>query len=454
MGKYFGTDGVRGVANEDLTPEMAFRLGRSGGAVLSQETGGKPLVVIGRDTRISSPMLEAALVAGLTSIGADVIRLGVVTTPCVAFSAMDLGAAAGVMISASHNPMEDNGIKFFGGDGYKLSDAVEDAIEVCIDGDDRLPRPTGAGVGTVRDEYKVQERYLAKLASTIGSDKSETGALSGQRIVLDCANGAAIELAPALFRMLGADVRTIHDKPDGLNINADCGSTHPEVLQAAVIMHGADLGLAFDGDADRLIAVDGEGHLVNGDGILYICGRALHEAGRLPQAKLVTTVMSNLGLLKALREAGIEVLQTGVGDRYVMEGMRQEKLVLGGEQSGHVIFLEHSTTGDGLLTAVQLAALIEPGNPQKTLAALVAPMPTYPQVLINVKVKDKTDWDTHASIQAAIGKAEQALGRDGRLLVRPSGTEKLIRVMAEGPQQDLIDTYVQEVAAAIESELG
>ena len=446
MGKYFGTDGVRGIANRELTPELAFRIGRCGGVVL---TGGvkRPKVVIGRDTRASGPMRESALVAGLLSIGADVVRLGVVTTPAVAYLTRVLGADAGVMISASHNPVEDNGIKFFGGDGFKLLDEKEAEIERLLDAPaDDLPRPTGGDVGTVTDDPGAKYRYVEHLKTTVSRS------FAGLRIVLDCANGAAYELAPQVFRELGADVVTIGAEPDGTNINAGVGSTHPEALAAKVKELGAHIGLAFDGDADRLIAVDERGEIVDGDYVMCICGDAMKRAGRLKKDTVVATVMSNLGFFKAAEQLGLRMVQTAVGDRYVMEEMVRGGYNLGGEQSGHVIFLDYSTTGDGILTGLQLVDTVVASG--KTLGELKTLMRKYPQVLVNVRVADKSGFAGNAAIRKAVEEAESALGDAGRVLVRPSGTEALIRVMAEGPDKDEIERHANAIADVIRRELG
>lgn len=445
MGKYFGTDGVRGVANQDLTAELAYKIGRCGGYVLAGHTE-RPKVVIGRDTRISGPMLEAALEAGLLSIGADVIRLGVVSTPAVAYLTRKLGADAGVMISASHNPVEDNGIKFFGGDGFKLSDETELEIERLMDAEkDELPRPVGGGIGSVTEDHEAKFLYTDFLQTTIGTP------LQGMNIVLDCANGAAYELAPKLFRDLGANVTAIYAEPNGLNINDHCGSTHPEKLREEVVRLGADLGLSFDGDADRLIAVDEKGDEVDGDFILCILGDALNKEGRLNNGTIVTTVMSNIGFFKATKKLGLTTAQTAVGDRYVMEEMRRGGYNLGGEQSGHVIFLDHNTTGDGILTGLQLAATVKASS--QPLSVLKQKMRKYPQVLVNVRVADKSKFKGNTAIEEAIAKVEAELGDNGRVLVRPSGTESLIRVMAEGPDKEQVEAYVAEIAEVVEAAL-
>ncbi|XOI99716.1 phosphoglucosamine mutase [Paenibacillus polymyxa] len=445
MGKYFGTDGVRGVANKELTAELAYSIGRCGGYVLA---GGveRPKVVIGMDTRISGLMLESALVAGLLSIGADVVRLGVVSTPGVAYIARLLKADAGVMISASHNPVEDNGIKFFGGDGFKLSDETENRIEELMDAEtDQLPRPVGGGLGTVTTDEESRYRYLDFLKTTVNES------FSGLKIVLDCANGAAYELAPKLFSELGAEVIAIGAEPNGLNINEQCGSTHPENLKQEVLKHKADLGLAFDGDADRLIAIDETGAEVDGDFILCICGDAMNRAGKLKDSTVVSTVMSNIGFYKATEKLALKTAKTAVGDRYVMEEMRRGGYNLGGEQSGHVIFLDYNTTGDGMLTAIQLVDTLKASG--KKLSELKALMTQYPQVLVNVRVEDKSKYEGNAAIEQAIATVEQQLGDNGRVLVRASGTESLIRVMAEGPDKNELEQFVSQIADVVQKEL-
>ncbi|AWB46091.1 phosphoglucosamine mutase [Paenibacillus sp. CAA11] len=445
MGKYFGTDGVRGVANKELTAELAYRIGRAGGYVLTGQAS-KPKVVIGMDTRISGLMLESALVAGLLSIGANVVRLGVVSTPAVAYLTRILGADAGVMISASHNPVEDNGIKFFGSDGFKLSDETELQIEELLDKEvDELPRPVGGDLGSVEVDEHSKLKYLEHLKSTI------TSSFAGLKIVLDCANGAAFELAPKLFRELGADVITLAAEPNGLNINDHCGSTHPEKLKEEVVRHGADLGLAFDGDADRLIAIDELGQEVDGDHILCICGEAMNRAGKLKESTIVTTVMSNIGFYKATEQLGLNTAKTAVGDRYVMAEMRKGGYNLGGEQSGHVIFLDYNTTGDGILTAIQLVDTLRKAD--KKLSELKQLMVQYPQVLVNVRVQDKSKYNGNTAIAEAIASVEKTLGDNGRVLVRPSGTESLIRVMAEGPDKAELERYVADIAGVVEREL-
>jgi len=445
MGKYFGTDGVRGVANKELTAEMAYSIGRCGGYVLAGNVE-KPKVVIGMDTRVSGPMLESALVAGLLSIGAQVIRIGVVSTPAVAYITRLLKADAGVMISASHNPVEDNGIKFFGGDGFKLTDETELRIEELMDAEkDELPRPVGAGVGTVTIDNESKYLYLEYLKTTISNS------FKGIKVVLDCAHGSAYELAPKLFRELGAEVIAIGAEPNGLNINDGFGSTHPETLRDEVLKHQADLGLAFDGDADRLIAIDNNGDEVDGDFILCICGDAMNRAGKLKDGTIVSTVMSNIGFYKATEKLSLNTAKTAVGDRYVMEEMRRGGFNLGGEQSGHVIFLDYNTTGDGILTAIQLVDVLKSSG--KKLSDLKSMMTKYPQVLVNVRVQDKTNYPNNPAIEAAITEVESKLGDNGRVLVRPSGTEPLIRVMAEGPDKEELDVFVGQIVEVVQREL-
>ncbi|HET7628070.1 MAG TPA: phosphoglucosamine mutase [Bacillales bacterium] len=447
MKKYFGTDGVRGIANTELTPELAFKLGRVGGYCLTRETE-KPKVLVGRDTRISGHMLESALVAGLLSIGAEVMRLGVISTPGVAYLTRALDAQAGVMISASHNPVEDNGIKFFGSDGFKLTDEQQEEMEALLTKDvDDLPRPIGHDLGNVSDYFEGAQKYMQFLKQTIDVDD-----FSGLHVALDCAHGATSSHGPYVFADLEADLSTMGATPNGLNINDGVGSTKPEALVDFVIEKQADVGLAFDGDGDRLIAVDEKGNIVDGDQIMFICAKYLKQQGRLKYDTVVTTVMSNLGFYKALESEGIQYVQTPVGDRYVMEEMRKNHFVLGGEQSGHIIFLEHTTTGDGMLCALQLVNIMK--ATEKPLSELAAEMEKYPQCLSNVKVIDKTAVVTNAVVQEAIDEVEQEMNGEGRILVRPSGTEPLVRVMAEAETQELCQTYVDRVAKVIEEQLG
>ncbi|TRY35143.1 phosphoglucosamine mutase [Geobacillus sp. LEMMJ02] len=447
MGKYFGTDGVRGVANRELTPELAFQIGRCGGYVLTKSVE-RPKVLIGRDTRISGHMLEGALVAGLLSIGVEVMRLGVISTPGVAYLTKALGAQAGIMISASHNPVQDNGIKFFGPDGFKLSDEQEAEIEALIDnGEDMLPRPIGAGLGQVNDYFEGGQKYLQYLKQTIDEED-----FSGMKIALDCAHGATSSLATYLFADLDADVVTMGASPNGLNINEGVGSTHPEALAAFVKEKGADVGLAFDGDGDRLIAVDENGNIVDGDQIMYICAKYLKETGRLKQQTVVSTVMSNLGFYKALEAQGIKSVQTAVGDRYVVEEMKKNGYNLGGEQSGHIIFLDYNTTGDGMLTALQLVNIMKIKG--KPLSELAGEMKKYPQLLVNVRVKDKEKAMENEQVKKVIAEVEAEMNGNGRVLVRPSGTEPLVRIMAEAPTEEACRAYVERIADVVRREMG
>ncbi|MGG1657429.1 phosphoglucosamine mutase [Geobacillus thermopakistaniensis] len=447
MGKYFGTDGVRGVANRELTPELAFQIGRCGGYVLTKSAE-RPKVLIGRDTRISGHMLEGALVAGLLSIGAEVMRLGVISTPGVAYLTKALGAQAGIMISASHNPVQDNGIKFFGPDGFKLSDEQEAEIEALIDSaEDMLPRPIGAGLGQVNDYFEGGQKYLQYLKQTIDEED-----FSGMKIALDCAHGATSSLATYLFADLDADVVTMGASPNGLNINEGVGSTHPEALAAFVKEKGADVGLAFDGDGDRLIAVDERGNIVDGDQIMYICAKYLKETGRLKHQTVVSTVMSNLGFYKALEAQGIKSVQTAVGDRYVVEEMKKNGYNLGGEQSGHIIFLDYNTTGDGMLTALQLVNIMKIKG--KPLSELAGEMKKYPQLLVNVRVKDKEKAMENEQVKKVIAEVEAEMNGNGRVLVRPSGTEPLVRIMAEAPTEEACRAYVERIADVVRREMG
>lgn len=447
MVKYFGTDGVRGIANKELTPELAFKLGRAGGYALTKTTE-HPKVMVGRDTRISGYMLEDALIAGLLSIGVEVMRLGVITTPGVAYLTKAMDASAGIMISASHNPVEDNGIKFFGSDGFKLNDEVEETIEQLLGEEgDKLPRPIGVDLGMSNDYLEGSQKYLQFLKDTIQED--DFSALS---IALDCANGSTSSLAPHLFADLEADILTIGTSPDGKNINKDVGSTHPDALAALVVEKGTDCGLAFDGDGDRLIAVDEKGHIVDGDKIMYICATYMKSKGLLNKNTVVTTVMSNLGLYKALKAAQIETKQTRVGDRYVMEEMRAGGFSLGGEQSGHIIFLDQATTGDGMLTALQLVGIMKETG--KKLSELAAAVQNYPQRLVNVKVADKLHVADNPGVARIIRQVEEEMAGDGRVLVRPSGTEPLVRVMAEAPTEEACSAFVDRIAQAIVQETG
>lgn len=446
MGRYFGTDGVRGLANQELTPELAYKFGRTGAYLITKQKA-KASIVVGKDTRISGDLLESALIAGILSVGATAIQAGVIPTPGVAYLTRTLQADAGVMISASHNPVADNGIKFFGSDGFKLLDELEDQIEDLMDQpDDRLPRPVGADLGRLSVRKDAAEMYAKFLENTASVR------LNGMKVVVDCANGAAARIAPAVFSALGANVIPLAAEPDGININANCGSTHPDELRKAVVREGAQLGLAFDGDADRLIAVDETGELVDGDYITAILARSLLDAGKLDRNTVVTTVMSNMGFVKAMRALNVNLIQTAVGDRYVVEAMRKGGYVLGGEPSGHTIMLHLNTTGDGILTAVQLASVLV--KTRRPLSELRQIMRSYPQLLVNVPAASKQGWDANVRIKRAIEAVEAELGDEGRVLVRPSGTEPFIRVMVEGPDAALLEEYAERIARVIRSETG
>lgn len=445
MGKLFGTDGIRGVANEVLTPELVYGIARCAGYYFTKHQK-NPKILIGRDTRISGDMIEAALSLGFTSVGVEVIKIGVVTTPAVAYLTKNTEAVAGVMISASHNPMEDNGIKFFSNKGFKLLDSVENEIEELYFSKKELPYPIGEKVGTVKEDLNLIYQYLGYIKKTV-SNRFE-----GIKVAIDCANGSAYDIGPKLFTQLGADVHTLYNTPDGTNINKGCGSTYPEKLSEYVLKHDLDLGFAFDGDADRLIAVDKTGEIIDGDYILAICGKYLKEKGKLPKNVVVSTVMANLGFDMACKREGLEPIKTKVGDRYVLEEMVKGGYTLGGEQSGHIIFLEHGTTGDGLLTAIQLLdTLVSMG---KGLEEAKTILEKLPQVLINVKVKDKEKYVTNSSITKKVNEVESILGATGRVLVRPSGTENLIRVMLEGQDPQEIKALAEEIASVIKSELA
>ncbi|EAC9070321.1 phosphoglucosamine mutase [Listeria monocytogenes] len=447
MGKYFGTDGVRGVANSELTPELAFRLGRMGGYVLTRHVGEHPRVLVARDTRISGEMLESALIAGLVSVGIEVMRLGVISTPGVAYLTKAQGASASVMISASHNPVDDNGIKFFGSDGFKLSDDQEEEIEQLLDtAEDTLPRPSGEGLGTVSDYFEGKQKYIQYLKQTIEND------FNGYHIALDCANGATAGLATHLFADLDADISSMGASPNGLNINDGVGSTHPEALATFVLDKKADVGLAFDGDGDRVIAIDEIGQIVDGDKIMFICAKYLREQGLLNNNTIVSTVMSNLGFYKGLKELEIEDVQTAVGDRYVVEAMREGNYNLGGEQSGHIIFLDHNTTGDGLLSGIQLINVMKATG--KKLSELAAEMKTFPQKLENIRVSDKNHVTDNPKVSKVIGEVEAEMAGNGRVLVRPSGTEPLVRVMVEAATKEETDEYCERISAVVRSEMA
>lgn len=446
MRRYFGTDGVRGVANYELTAELAYKLGRAGAYTITKESN-KPIILIGRDTRISGEMIEHAVVAGILSMGANVIKLGVITTPAVAYLIKKLGANAGIMISASHNPFQDNGIKFFGADGFKLSDRIESEIEIFIDmEEDELPRPTGRDIGRVEENNNFKQLYVDFLKESISTR------FDNIRIIMDTANGAAYELAPRVFRELGAEVIAINNQPNGININDKCGSTHPEGLIKVVLETKADLGVAYDGDADRLIVIDDKGQVLDGDQIMIICGKYLHEKERLNNNTIVSTVMSNMGFYKALDKIGLNSVKTKVGDRYVVEAMKENGYNLGGEQSGHIIFLDYNTTGDGVLSSIQLVNVIkEKGLP---LSELAKTMIRYPQILENIYISDREKYNNNSRIEQKIEEVQAKLGDEGRVLVRLSGTEPLIRVMAEGTDITLLKTYINEIVDVIKMELS
>jgi phosphoglucosamine mutase len=442
MARLFGTDGVRGLANGDLTPELAMSIASSAARVLAaHDSSHRPIAVVGRDPRASGEMLEAAVVAGLTAAGADVLRLGVLPTPAVAHLVGELTADLGVMISASHNPMPDNGIKLFAAGGHKLADDLE--IEIEADLNKPAQRPTGAGVGRVSDVPDADERYVKHLLA------ANRHPLSGLKVVVDCANGAASSVAPRVYREAGAEVVAIHAEPDGLNINEDCGSTHLHRLQAAVLEHGTDLGVAHDGDADRCLAVDAAGQIIDGDQIMAVLAVAMKEDGELTDQTLVATVMSNLGLHLAMRAQGIEIRTTAVGDRYVVEQLRSGGFALGGEQSGHILLPEHATTGDGVLTALRLMSRV--ASTGKSLAELAGIMSRLPQVLINVRVSDKNLVSQSPVVRDAVSAVETELGEEGRVLLRPSGTEQLVRVMVEAPAQEIAQEAADKLAAVVSS---
>jgi phosphoglucosamine mutase len=446
MGRLFGTDGVRGLANADLTPELAMALAAAAAHTLAEhDRTHPPVAIVGRDPRASGEMLEAAVVAGLSSTGAIVVRAGVLPTPGLAYLVTSTGADLGVMISASHNPMPDNGIKLFSSAGQKLPDDVEDEIEATLTamraGEVPWKRPTGAGVGRVHDLLDGAEHYAQHLV------ESAPNRLDGLTVVVDCANGAASDVAPAVYESAGAVVIKIHAEPDGININEDCGSTHLESLQEAVLAHGASLGIAHDGDADRCLAIDGFGNVVDGDQIMAILALGMRERGALVDDTLVATVMSNLGLKIAMAENGVKLIETKVGDRYVVETLRDGGYTLGGEQSGHVVMPSHASTGDGVLTALHLMArMAATGRSLHELASVVTKLP---QTMINVRVSDRSSAAAHPSVSAAVDAAAAALGATGRVLLRPSGTEPLVRVMVEASTEELAASTAEGIAAVV-----
>lgn len=449
MARLFGTDGVRGEANVGLLPELAYRLGWAAALYFGKGKERRPKILIGRDTRVSGSLFEAALATGICSAGGRARVIGVCPTPAVAYLTKKRGADAGIVISASHNPFQDNGIKFFGGDGYKLPDATEDEIEALVRRMERhetLPRAKGAKIGTIEPCPELMAEYIDFVVSTARTR------FDGLKIVLDCANGAAYQAMPEVLRRLGANLEVIHAEPNGVNINDACGSTHLASLSSEVIRRGADFGIAHDGDADRCLCVDENGEVIDGDRILVLCARDMMKKGTLKDNTVVTTVMANIGFHKAMEANGGRAEITAVGDRYVLENMLKNGYRLGGEQSGHIIFADFSTTGDGLITAVQvLSSLKESGKKASALRKL---MRSYPQILLNVRVRTKEGWEENPAIQNAIAKGEAALGKDGRILVRPSGTEPLIRVMAEGPSRSLLESVCREIADVVKEEQG
>jgi len=448
MRKLFGTDGVRGAANTELTPELAFHLGRAGAHVLTRESNHTPKILIGTDTRISADMLEAALTAGMCSVGAEVILAGVLPTPAVAHLVRQYGLDAGVVVSASHNPFADNGIKFFNHRGYKLSDALEDEIECIIAEGCQIPVPQGAGIGFRREAETALDDYLAFLKTTMGSQR-----LDGLKIVIDCAHGATYQAAPLLLFDLGAEVSVLANEPNGTNINDNCGSTHMDALVDFVRANDIDLAFAFDGDGDRCLAVDEHGTILDGDEIMSICGNNMRTHGNLAQNTIVATVMSNLGLTLMGRDHGITIDQTKVGDRYVLERMLEYGFNFGGEQSGHLIFLDHNTTGDGILTALQLASIVK--RTGKPLSALNTYMRKLPQVLVGAKVRNdrKLQFRENDRIRRELAALDAQFAGTGRILVRPSGTEPLIRVMLEGEDINLLTAEANRIARLLEDEL-
>jgi len=447
MARLFGTDGVRGVANRDLTVTLALKLAQAAASVLGETArneGRRPVAVIGRDPRISGEYLAAAVAAGLASSGVDVFDAGVIPTPAAAFLTADISADFGVMISASHNPAPDNGIKFFAAGGHKLADDIEDKIESAMELE--ALSPIGAGVGRVQRFADAEDRYLVHLLGAIPNT------LNGLKVVLDCAHGAASAISPQVFADSGAEVIVIGNDPDGWNINAGYGSTHMSAIQAAVVEHGADLGFAHDGDADRCLAVDHEGGIVDGDQLMVILAMALKAKGELARDTLVATVMSNLGLRLAMKEAGINVIETKVGDRYVLEQIREGGYTLGGEQSGHIIFSQYATTGDGILTALMIAAEVKATG--KTLKELAAQMRTYPQVLVNIKNVDRDRVDSDAGLQQIVAQAQAQLADTGRVLLRASGTENLVRVMVEAADEGTAHSWADRIARVVEKNLA
>lgn len=447
MGKLFGTDGVRGIANKDLTPELAFKIGRAGAYILSNSNRGK--IILGKDTRISGDMLEAALTAGICSMGLDVVSVGIMPTPAVAYLTRKYEALAGVVISASHNPGEYNGIKFFDARGLKLSDEMEEQIEELILNDEKIENiPTGNKIGKVIVDDKGSDNYIQYLISTIELD------LKGIKVALDCANGALYKIAPETIKRLGGDIVVVNHEPTGMNINQSCGSTNPKEIQKLVVDSRSDIGLSFDGDGDRIIAVDEKGKIIDGDHILAICGTHLKKQGKLKNNTIVGTVMTNMGLDLYLEEKGIDMVKTKVGDRYILEEMLKSDYVLGGEQSGHIIFLDYNTTGDGLATGLHLLEVMKAEN--KPISELNKLISDYPQVLINAKVKNelKNKYHNNREIMEKIKQVEEIFHGQGRVLIRPSGTEPLVRVMIEAKEDIGLEKIASDLARFIEEKIG
>lgn len=448
MGKYFGTDGIRGVANIELTPDLAYKIGRAGAYVLNKENNNKPTIIIGMDTRISGDMLEASLISGMCSVGAKVISLGIIPTPAIAYLVKKYNADAGVMISASHNPFQDNGIKFFNNKGFKLSDNIEEEIEDYIDNKyNEIPYVEGSDLGYKETKEEAIEDYVDFLKSTIDVN------FEGINVTIDCANGATYQVAPILFEQLKANANVIFREPNGININDNCGSTHMESLCKEVLQNKSNIGIAFDGDGDRCLVVDENGSIVDGDEIMAICGNYLKQQGNLKNDTIVATVMSNLGLFIMGENNNINILKTKVGDRYVLEEMLLKDLNFGGEQSGHIIYLDYNTTGDGILTAIKLLEVIKKTG--KTLSELRQIIKVLPQVLVNAKVNNKNKYNylENEEIKKAIDNVEKMFEGNGRVLIRPSGTEPLVRVMIEGDNQEILEKEAKKLASLIEEKL-
>lgn len=446
MKRLFGTDGIRGVANrEPMTAEIAFQIGRAGAYLFKNKID--PKILIGKDTRISGDMIEAALMAGICSMGVDVLRVGIMPTPAIAYLTRVYHANCGIVISASHNPFDNNGIKYFQGDGFKFTDLEEEEIErIYFENYAKNEWPTGKDIGKVEDLSEVTEKYIDYLKSTIPANLN----FKGYKIVVDCANGASFIVAPQVLAELGAKVIIINDKPNGININLNCGSTHSTLLKKEVLRYQADLGLAYDGDADRVMTIDEKGNIVDGDQIMAICALNLLQKDQLPNKTVVTTLMSNLGFDQVIEQAGGKVIRTNIGDRYVLEMMKKVNAVLGGEQSGHIIYLQYSTTGDGLLTSLQLLKVLK--EEETSFSYLASIMKKYPQIILNFKVKNKNMFYKCINIKQAIERAENELANKGRIFVRPSGTEPLIRILLEGENRETIEAISQDLREVIEKE--